>query len=77
MSLECVTSVKLDEAGFGYTLSLTNGKYKMTILYYLSEFKIVRYNELKRFTGVVPHKTLSLSLKELRADGFVSYKEYP
>mgnify|MGYP000423517977 CR=1 FL=1 len=69
MSLECITSAKLDETGFGYTLSLISGKYKMTILYCLSEFKVVRYNELKRFIGTISHKTLSLSLKELEADG--------
>ena len=77
MSLECITSAKLDETGFGYTLSLISGKYKMTILYCLSEFKVVRYNELKRFIGTISHKTLSLSLKELEADGLVSRKEYP
>jgi len=77
MSLECITSAKLDETGFGYTLSLISGKYKMTILYCLSEFKVVRYNELKRFIGTISHKTLSLSLKELEADGLVSRKESP
>ena len=77
MSLECITSAKLDETGFGYTLSLISGKYKMTILYCLSEFKVDRYNELKRFIGTISHKTLSLSLKELEADGLVSRKEYP
>ena len=66
MSLECITSAKLDETGFGYTLSLISGKYK-----------VVRYNELKRFIGTISHKTLSLSLKELEADGLVSRKEYP
>ena len=77
MSLECITSAKLDETGFGYTLSLISGKYKMTILYCLSECKVVRYNELKRFIGTISHKTLSLSLRELEADGLVSRKEYP
>ena len=77
MSLECITSAKLDETGFGYTLSLISGKYKMTILYCLSEFKVGRYNELKRFIGTISHKTLSLSLRELEADGLVSRKEYP
>ena len=77
MSLECITSAKLDETGFGYTLSLISGKYKIKILYCLSELKVVRYNELKRFIGTISHKTLSLSLKELEADGLVSRKEYP
>ena len=77
MSLECITSAKLDETGFGYTLSLISGKYKMTILYCLSEFKVVRYNELKRFIGTISHKTLSLSLKELEADKLIVRTEYP
>ena len=75
MSLECITSAKLDETGFGYTLSLISGKYKMTILYCLSEFKVVRYNELKRFIGTISHKTLSLSLRELEADGLYSFQK--
>ena len=42
MSLESITSPNLEETGLGYTLSLISGKYKMTILYCLSEFKVVR-----------------------------------
>ena len=65
------------DTGFSYTLSLINGKYKMIILYCLMEFEIVRYNELKRYIGVISHKTLSLSLKELERDGLIIRKEYP
>ena len=36
-----------------------------------------RLIEQKRFIGTISHKTLSLSLKELEADGLVSRKEYP
>lgn len=39
----------LEECGFNYTLSLISGKYKMSILYCLFRYEIVRYNELKRF----------------------------
>lgn len=38
-----------EECGFNYTLALINGKYKMSILYCLFRYEIVRYNELKRF----------------------------
>ena len=62
------------DTGFSYTLSLINGKYKMIILYCLMEFEIVRYNELKRYIGVISHKTLSLSLKELERDGLIIRK---
>ena len=55
----------------------TGFSYKMIILYCLMEFEIVRYNELKRYIGVISHKTLSLSLKELERDGLIIRKEYP
>ena len=41
----------LSETGFSYTLSLINGKYKMTILYTLMEFGVVRFNEMKKYIG--------------------------
>ena len=68
---------RIDETGFGYTLSLISGKYKMVILYWLADRQVLRYNELKRYLGTVSHKTLSLSLKELKADGLVLRTEYP
>ena len=62
--------------GFSYTLSLINGKYKMTILYCLMEFGSVRYNALKRYLGCISHKTLSLSLKEMQQDGLIHRKQW-
>lgn len=74
----CIPSgAKIQETGFGYTLSLISGKYKMTILYWLAEERVLRYNELKRYLGAISHKTLSLSLKELETDGLVLRREYP
>lgn len=62
---------------FGYTLSVIGGKWKMIILYWLIEDNIIRYNDLKRKIGTISHKTLSIQLKELEADGIVMRKEYP
>lgn len=76
-SKRCISQEKLCETGFSYTLSLISGKYKMTILYALMEFKVVRFNELKRYISGISYKTLSLSLKELEADGLIVRKEYP
>ena len=73
----CIASEKLCETGFSYTLSLIQGKYKMTILYTLMEFKVVRFNELQRYIGGISFKTLSCSLKELEQDGLIIRKEYP
>ena len=75
--VRCIASEKLCDTGFSYTLSLISGKYKMTILYTLMEFTIVRYNELQRYIKGISYKTLSLSLKELENDGLIIRKEYP
>ena len=72
ISNECFRST-----GFSYTLSLINGKYKMTILYVLAEFGVVRFNEMKKYIDEISYKTLSSSLKELETDKLVYRKEYP
>jgi DNA-binding HxlR family transcriptional regulator len=74
----CVpTGVELKDTGFGYTLSLIGGKYKIIIMYWLSENKVMRFNELKRRIGTISYKTLSTMLKELEADDLIVRKEFP
>ena len=73
----CIASERLCDTGFSYTLSLINGKYKMTILYALMEFGVVRFNELQRYIRGISFKTLSLTLKELEADKLIVRTEYP
>ena len=73
----CIASERLCDTGFSYTLSLISGKYKMTILYALMEFGVVRYNELHRYIRGISHKTLAASLKELERDRLIVRKEYP
>lgn len=63
--------------GFSYTLSMINGKYKMTILYTLMEFGVVRFNEIKKYIENISYKTLSSTLKELEKDGLIHREEYP
>ena len=77
MSDRCISKESLETTGFSYTLSLINGKYKMTILYTLMEFGVVRFNEMKKYIGEISYKTLSSSLKELESDLLVLRKEYP
>lgn len=72
------TNTTLENTGFGYTLSLINGKYKMIVMYWLNEYKtVMRFNELKRCIGTISFKTLSSTLKELEQDQLVHRKEYP
>ncbi|MFB5675816.1 winged helix-turn-helix transcriptional regulator [Paenibacillus terreus] len=78
MSETCAPSgVKLKDTGFGYTLSLIGGKYKMIILYWLYENKVMRFNELQRSIGTISFKTLSMMLKEMEADGLIVRREFP
>ena len=77
MSKPKISDEVLGDTGFAYALSLVNGKYKLSILYCLSRFEIVRYNELKRYLGNITFKTLTDSLKSLENDGLVFRKEYP
>ena len=77
MERRCIADESLETTGFSYTLSLINGKYKMTILYALMEFGIVRFNEMKKYIGTISYKTLSVMLKELEADDLVHRQEYP
>ena len=54
MRERCIADECLSTTGFSYTLSLINGKYKMTILYTLMEFGVVRFNEIKNISEEFP-----------------------
>lgn len=62
---------------FGYTLSKISGKWKMIILYLLSEGQPIRFNELQRQIGHITFKMLSTQLKELETDNLIIRKEFP
>jgi len=71
------TGVNIIDTDFGYTLSLINGKYKMIIMYWLYEKKVMRFNEMQRCIGNISFRTLSNTLKELEKDELITRKEYP
>ena len=75
--ISCISTSNLADTGFSYTLSIINCKYKMTILYTLMCFGVVRFNEMKKYIGEISYKTLSSTLKELEADKLINRKEYP
>ena len=77
MDMTCISDARLEDTGFHYTLSLISGKYKISILYALMGYGVVRFNELKKYIGGISYKTLSATLKELEADGLVHREEYP
>ena len=77
MIKDYIREANFEETGFSYTMSLISGKYKMIILYCLMEFRVVRFNELKRYIKSASDKTLSANLKELERDGLIVRREYP
>ena len=72
-----IENANFEDTGFSYTLSLISGKHKMIILYCLMEYKVVRFNELKRYLKNISDKTLSMNLKELESDRLIIRTEYP
>ena len=54
---------ELKDTGFGYTLSLIGGKYKMIVLFWIVETgPALRFNDLKRKIGSISFKTLTSTL---------------
>lgn len=77
MRERCIAAENFDDTGFARTLRLISGRYKISILYTLMEFRVVRFNELRRYLGKISYKTLSAALKELARQGLVHREEYP
>ena len=77
MNEKCISACRLGDTGFNYTMSLIQGKYKMSILYTLMEFGVVRFNEMRKYIGTITFKTLSSTLKQLEADELIIRTEYP
>ena len=76
--VQCISPyTKIEDTGFGYTLSVIGGKYKMIVLYWLGEFGTLRHNALHRLIGRISFKMLSTTLKELDKDELISRKVYP
>ena len=66
----------IKNTGFYYTTSITEGKYKLPILYCLQLDGPTRYNELQRKMETATFRSLSKALKELEADGLIIRKDY-
>ncbi len=58
------------------TMELVGGKWKTIVLWYLRKDK-KRFSELRKLIPGITEKMLSLQLRQLEKDGFVSRKVYP
>lgn len=59
-----------------HAMSFISGKWKLVILWHLSQDEVLRYGEIKQLLSGISHKMLSQQLKELEADGFINRKAY-
>ena len=60
--------------------NILSGKWKITILWYIAEYEVQRFGELRRRLGNITQSTLTKQLRELEQDGFISryiYQEVP
>lgn len=61
----------------GLTLGVIGGKYKVMIIWFLYQNKILRYNELQKTIKNITPKMLISQLRELEDDGIIDRKVYP
>lgn len=59
-----------------YALDLIGGKWRLPIIWALSQNNTLRYNELKREVDGITNMMLSQSLKEMEAYGLVNRKQF-
>ena len=55
-----------------YALKIIGQKWKLPILWHLSEYEMLHYNELKRCVRGITNTILTKCLRELESDGLVS-----
>ncbi|MDR0195885.1 MAG: helix-turn-helix transcriptional regulator [Myroides sp.] len=60
-----------------YTVCKISGRWKMKIIYTLSTYETLRFNELRDHTQGITDRMLTLQLKELEADSLVVRKVFP
>lgn len=59
-----------------YALSLLNGKWKLQIVWAITQAKVIRFNELQRQLKGISSLMLSKSLQELERDKIVQRCQY-
>ena len=61
----------------GITMNVIGGKYKVIIIWFLYQNKVLRYSELQRMIKGVTPKMLISQLRELEEYKIISRKVYP
>lgn len=68
---------KINMVPFNGAMEIISGKWKMNILYSLSQLGTMRYGEIRRLMGDVTPRVLTAKLKELEDNGLIERREYP
>lgn len=69
--------IKIVSSEIEVTLKVIGGKWKPLILHYLQYGGVKRYNEILRYLGTAPKKTLTAQLRELEEDGIIDRTVIP
>ena len=67
---------RLYHCALDVTMDLVGGKWKTIVLWYLRKDKL-RFSELRKLIPGITEKMLSMQLRQLEQDGFVSRTVYP
>ena len=57
--------------------SVISGKWKILIIWYISAYKVQRFNELQKRLDGITQSTLTNQLRQLETDGFIHRHVYP
>ena len=66
----------MEECFVRYALSLLNGKWKLQIIWVITQNKVIRFNEMQRQLDGISSLMLSKNLQELECDSIVHRRQY-
>ncbi len=72
---ESMKERNIEETGFGYALKMIGGNFRLPILYTLTEYETVRFNEMRRFIVDISSRSLTITLRQMEEDGLISRNE--
>lgn len=77
-STNSINKAQLEEdCGMAYTISVLSGRWKLSILAYLTRTERMRYSELKKTITGISERMLINQLRELAEDGLIDRIAFP